>query len=184
MVDEAKISAGLTNSNTALIRLQKGDSLATGAVTLKNLSGFKNQEGIYFSCNANSPVDFLKTYLRGHQIPLDKVFFLDTVTNTILGKNSINNANTFFSHKNDPRSFLWDLAKVLQQKPNINYIYLDSVTELLNYHDKDLVLGFMYEFLNVIKEFNMSGVILSFYGENEEYLLDELKRLIPNEIRL
>lgn len=163
----------ITPGFTCLLRLAQGDSLLTGLYALEHFVREKQNEAIYISCNTNSPVEFLDNYFGAHAIDTSMLHFIDSVTVPILGRRRIVRENFVYLEENHPNQLLLALDKAVQIRPKANFVYLDSLTELLNYHDSDAVLAFLEKLVGRIRDYKMSGLVLAYYGAREQQIIDE-----------
>ena len=159
-----------------LIRLAEGDSLMTGVHVFQTLVNERSQNGVYISCNANSPYNFLENYFSAYNIDLSRVFFIDAVTNTLLDKKVSNKNNVVFTSGPIMRESLAKLKQFLSVNKNISFVYFDSLTELLKYHTEDEIQDFLANLMNLTKEKGMTGLVLSFHGEREANLVKSITK--------
>ncbi|MFH1181451.1 MAG: hypothetical protein V1702_00675 [Candidatus Woesearchaeota archaeon] len=165
----AKITPGLT----CLLRLSEGDSLLTGLYALQHFVSGQKNEGIYIACNTNSPVDFLGNYFEAHAIDTDMLHFIDSVSIPLLERKRVQKENFVYLEENHPSQLLLALDNAVEKRPKANFVYLDSLTELLKYHDAELVLAFLEKLVGRIRDFRMSGLVLAYYGEREQQIITE-----------
>lgn len=155
-----------------LIRLSEGDSLVTGMIALDRFVNKRKSEGIYLTVNPNAPADFLTTYFTGHDIDMNKIQFIDTVTKTFLGKTVVDERHVY-TDSSLPMSALKAIDEVIIRKPQSEFLFLDSITAMLKYHDKLTVVPFLQSLVRMIRDFKMSGIIFSYYGNEEALIVDE-----------
>ena len=164
-----------TPNSSFFIRMPQEDSLLTGVTIFSRLVTMQNKKGVYLTCNANATSEFLTNYLGAHNIDTSKVTFIDTISKTFLArKNLKSSGNTIFTEGSITDASIESLRNAITSNPEASFMYLDSLTELLKFHDENEVGRFLVKLISTLRAQKMTGLILSYYGGREAELAESV----------
>src|SRR3989344_5394465 len=99
-------------NSSFFIRMEEQESLLIGVQVFRNLVNFGKKRGVYLTCNANAPSNFLENYLGAHDIDTSRVIFVDTISKTFLARKHLKSeGNVVFTEGNITSSSIESLRE-------------------------------------------------------------------------
>ena len=130
--------------------------------------------GVYVTLN--KPYANIKNLLEKEKIDLNKVIFIDAVTNTVGGRIEKTNDCLFIgSPKNlSDISIAMDQAIMAIPKKD-KFLFFDSLSILLLYNDASVVAKFIHFLSGKMRVWEVKGIIISLRKAKDNDLIQELK---------
>ncbi|MDD5416590.1 MAG: ATPase domain-containing protein [Candidatus Aenigmarchaeota archaeon] len=174
----------LTNINEHKIVLVVEDAteyLKTNIKILRIFCNDKKIHGIYIT--ANRPYESIKKLLEENKIDSAKLFFIDTITNTKnIKSKKVQNCIYISSAESltEISIAISELVKIIPGKDR--FLFLDSITTLLMYNSAGTTTKFVHFLTNKIREWGISGVLVSLERETDEKLISQLSQFVDKII--
>lgn len=152
----------------------------TNLSILKELINNKKAYCIYIT--VNRPYAPLITLLENEKIDTKRMFFIDAVTPT----GNMRAGNVAFVGS---PSALTDISLVAESTVKSlpkggRILFLDSITALSIYNDAGTIIRFSHFLTNKIREWGLSGVVISLKKETDEKLLSQLSQFCDKIIEV
>jgi KaiC/GvpD/RAD55 family RecA-like ATPase len=132
----------------------------------------RNLSGIYVT--VNKPYNFIKKTMETYNIDSNQVYFIDAISKTSTGQpERIDNV----IYVNAPKSLTeisFGLTELVNAKPSLSFLLLDSISTFLLYNDQRSVEKFVHMLVNMLRELDMDGVIVTLDREQDKGLIDQL----------
>jgi archaellum biogenesis ATPase FlaH len=137
--------------------------------------------GIYVTMN--KPYETLKTSLARDNIDSKKLFFIDAISATV-GKQTIKTAEMLsVQNPSALTEISIGIAKVAKAK-KYDFLIMDSLTTMLVYNTEETTLKFMHYLTNLIRQYKLSGVILSLEDDMEKKTLRSIVQFCDSCIKI
>jgi len=135
---------------------------------------------------ANQPYDILKKNYEKEGIPLDRIFFVDTVTKYALGKDHEPVPNgRFISNPADLTDLGIAITAILgEHKEKKISLLFDSVNAMLIYISSQNITRFIHFVTNKLRLMNFSGIFLAVEKGLDPDLLIQLTTFVDQVIDL
>lgn len=182
MVDLLKEIQDLPEGSIYLIITTAKTIMKTNLDVLKVLIN-QGLFGLYVTIN--QPYITLQNLFNREGIDLNRLFFIDCITQTAGGR-AERTSNCLFI--NSPSS-LTELGIALTQAiqampPGKKFIFLDALSTLLIYNEAGTIAKFSHFLINKIKLLGLTGVVMSVEKEMDERLLTQIEQFCDKVIDL
>ncbi|MFH2106288.1 MAG: hypothetical protein ABII22_03435 [Candidatus Micrarchaeota archaeon] len=143
------------------------------------LKSFKNKKVIYLSMSKSYSqfVDFLKE----SKLPSDNFFFIDCVTRKLECKDETCNCIFVESPRNLTNIGL-AITKCLKNADKESVFFLDSLSTMLFYHDKNKISRFSNFLINQLRLKGVGSVFMSIDSDENKDLIQAVNSLVDEVI--
>lgn len=142
----------------------------------KDFVKYASQKGYYIIyVTANKPYTTMSNIFRKEGIDLDKIFFIDLVTN-LVGMDLKRAGNCVFC----PPQALTNLSITIQgvvenlPKDSNKMLFLDSISTLLLYNESTIVTRFAHALITKLREWKVKGTILTLEEEADKKVISQI----------
>jgi archaellum biogenesis ATPase FlaH len=175
--------ANLPSGYIALIITARGDYLEVGKSTVKFLLEERRMSGVCITFN--KPFKTLSEEFVKVNIDVNKLFFIDGITETATGMHDKSDKCFFMSSPKNLTELAILLEQALGKLPQENrFIFLDSLSTLLIYNETDTVLRFIHALTGKMRLWNVTGVIVFLEKETDENIISQLSQFCDKVISL
>ena len=135
--------------------------------------------------NANKPYTTMSNIFRGEGISMDKIFFIDLVTN-LIGMELKRAGNCVFC----PPQALTNLSITIQSvveslpKESNKILFLDSISTLSLYNESVTVTRFAHALIAKLREWEVKGTILTLEQETDEKVIAQITSFADKRVTL
>ncbi|MBI5224987.1 hypothetical protein HY989_03885 [Candidatus Micrarchaeota archaeon] len=152
---------------------------------LKLLMKQGNSEGIYVTFNR--PYETLLASLAKEKIDVDRLYFLDLITQTT-GKRGERTENCIFLPS--PRNLtelsiaLTQLVERMGDTAGDRFIFMDSLSTMLIYNSAGTVAQFTHFLVSKMRIWNVGMIMVSMEKESDQKLISDLSQFCDKVIRI
>ena len=149
---------------------------------LKHYCNTQKNSCVYVS--VNRPYSTLMNLIKKEKIETDKLFVVDAITPPSAQDKSANKA-IFLGNPRGLTDISISAASAIKNLPKGNRtLFFDSLSTLLIYNDVGSVTKFAHFLINKMKEWNISGVIISLEKETDEKLSSQLSQFVDKVVEI
>ncbi|MFH0972022.1 MAG: ATPase domain-containing protein [Candidatus Micrarchaeota archaeon] len=159
------------------------DYMQSNYAAMRLLMEAEDAAGIYVTFNR--PYDSLAEVLKTEKIDLERLYFLDLITQST-GKRGERTENCIFLPS--PRNLtelsiaLTQLIERMEQKNR--FIFMDSLSTMLIYNSAGTVAQFTHFLVSKMRLWQVGMVLVSLEKETDQKLIDDLSQFCDKVIRL
>ena len=149
---------------------------------LKHYCNTEDSSCVYVSVNRT--YDALMNLVKKNKINSDKLFVVDAIT-PVSGKSKDADNAIFLGSPRGLTDISISATTAVQNLPKGNRtLFLDSLSTLLIYNDAGSIAKFSHFLINKIKDWGISGVIISLEKETDEKLSSQLAQFVDKVIEI
>lgn len=179
----SRVLQELKKNSIVLFLTDSRTYMKTNFTVLKFLCNTNDFAGIYVT--SNRPYSSLLTHLEKNKVNMERMFFIDLVTQSSTGR-SEKAKNCLFMES--PRA-LTELSIALSQAVGAihieeKYVFLDSLSTLLIYNDASTVARFIHFLTGKMRQWDVKGVVISLEKETSPELLSQLSQFVDKVVRV
>ncbi len=139
--------------------------------------------GLYVTIN--QPYITLQNLFNREGIDLNKLFFIDCITQTAGGRAERTSNCLFINSPSSLTELGIALTQAIQAMPaGKKFIFLDALSTLLIYNEAGTIAKFSHFLINKIKLLGLTGVVMSVEKEMDEKLLTQIEQFCDKVIDL
>lgn len=143
----------------------------------------KKARGIYLSIN--KPYTSLVNILKKNRIDTDKMFFIDCITRSAGGEAERKDNCLFISSPTNLTDLGIALDDAIESLGNVEkFVFLDSISTLLIYHDAETVLHFSHFLTARARLKNFYGIFITVESEADAKLVRTLSQFCDKVVKL
>ena len=163
-----------------IISVQK--YLETSMKILKHYCNNEKSSCVYVS--VNHTYNTLMNLMKKNKINTDKLFVIDAITPHSAQTKDVSNA-IFTGNPRGLTDISISASSAIKNLPNgERMLFFDSLSTLLIYNDSGSVTKFVHFLINRMKEWNISGVIISLEDEIDKKLSSQLSQFVDKVIEI
>lgn len=133
--------------------------------------------------NANKPYTTMSNIFRKEGINLDKIFFIDMVTN-LVGMEIQRAENCVFCSPQALTNLGITIKSVVESLPKEanKILFLDSISTLLIYNESLIVTRFAHVLITKLRKWKVKGMILTLEQEADKKLIAQVTSFVDKQI--
>mgnify|MGYP001595203162 CR=1 FL=1 len=142
----------------------------------KDIIKYVSQQGYYIVyVNANKPYTTMTNIFQKEGIVMDKIFFVDLVTN-LVGINVQRAGNCVFCPPQALTNLSITIKSVVESLPKEanKILFLDSISTLLLYNESVTVTRFAHALIAKLREWKVKGMMLTLEQEADKKLISQI----------
>ena len=173
-----KILSSVKKGDSVLL-LENAKNYQTDNIKIIKVLSHKHMKGIYVTVNRT--YDSLMITFKQKKINTDSLYFVDMISR----KSAIEPRGEKCIYVNSPESLTGTGIALEQMARSISgekYIYLDSLSTLLTYNPKQVVLKFAHFLATKSKEWGVVGIVISLKNQTDENMLSQLEQFFDKVI--
>ncbi len=154
-------------------------------VSMEVLQHYCNEENsscVYVS--VNRPYTNLMNLIKKNKINSEKIFVIDAITPDSARREDVENA-VFIGNPKGLTDISISANSAVKNLPEGNRVlFFDSLSTLLIYNDSGSVTKFVHFLINKMKEWKISGIIISLEKETDAKLTSQLSQFVDKVIEI
>src|SRR3989338_362616 len=151
-------------------------------ILLKHMIKRKKANGIYISIN--KPYENLRPILEKNGVDTSKLFFIDCVTKSAGGVVERKENCLFISSPTNLTDLGIALDDALESMGKDKFVFLDSISTLLIYHDPNTVLHFSHFLTSRARVKEFYGIFITVESEADAKLVKTLSQFCDKVVNL
>jgi len=172
--------SGIKKGEIVLFVIPADKYLASSMEILKYYCNEKKAACIYVT--VNKPYTNLMKILETKKINTQKMFVIDAITPVSAKSQEYDNAVLIGSPKGLTDISISATSAVKSIPGSDKFLFFDSLSTLLIYNDVGSVTKFIHFLVNKMKEWNISGAILTLEKETDPKMLSQLEHFVDRVI--
>ncbi len=174
LVDELR---GLPRDFVVLAIMPEKRFEAANMRLLKYLVDDLGYHGAYIAMN--KPYHNVSKIMQQNNIDHNKVLFIDCVTGQ-----KAKAQNAVFLNSMESLTQIGICLDPVYKNKDLSFVFLDSLDALSVYHDQRMVLRFVRNMIERVREHQKSGVVLGVHEQTDKRIVDELAVVCDKVINL
>lgn len=156
--------------------------LAVSMDVLKHYCNTEKNSCVYVS--VNKPYNTLMNIIEKNKINKDKLFVIDAITPPYAQTKSVDNA-IFIGNPKGLTDISISASSAVKNLPKGDrMLFFDSLSTLLIYNDVGSVTKFAHFLINKMKDWDISGVIISLEKETDAKLSSQLSQFVDKVVEI
>lgn len=143
-----------------------------------------NQKSSCVYVSVNRPYNTLMNLIKANKINSEKLFVIDAITPPSDQQKSIKNAIFIGSPRGLTDISISASSAVKSLTKGDRMLFFDSLSTLLIYNDAGSVTKFAHFLINKMKEWSITGVIISLEKETDEKLTSQLSQFVDRVVEI
>jgi len=173
----------LEEGEIALVVADSDSYVEANMEILDYLVGDEGLPGIYVTIN--KPYNTIVDVLEEHGVDPGQLFFVDAISKETGGEIVDRDNVLFLDSPEDLTGLSIVVSGAVESMPEgSKFIFLDSLTTLTIYNKADTVSQFAHFLTGKMRNWNVSGVILSLEEEVDEDLIGQISQFCDKTVRL
>jgi hypothetical protein len=181
MMEKERIKfKGMTRPCTSLV-LVSPRKISKFNIMVTKLLLKKENKGLYITID--KLYKDISRLLGSKGIKTDKLFFIDVMTKTT-SRRPERTENCLFT--NSPQSLTeisYAITQIVQVRPEINFLFIDSLSTLFYYNELDSVIRFIHFLVSATKALNMLS-IFTILKETDKKIIKEIEPFFDKIIKI
>jgi len=152
----------------------------------KDIVKYASQKGYYtIYVTANKPYTTMSNIFKKEGVNLDKIFFIDLVTN-LVGMELKRAGNCVFCPPQALTNLSITIKGIVDSMPKdcTKILFLDSISTLLLYHESITVTRFAHSLIAKLREWQVKGTFLTLEQEADKKLIAQITSFADKQITL
>lgn len=175
--------SGLPKDFVVLVNVRAEDYMRVNVGILKTLVNEEKLPGVYIT--VNKPYMTMKRVLEENGINIDKLYFVDCITQTA-GGDVVKDGNVFYL---DSPQNLTGLGVAMGEAVTAipgkdKFLFLDTLSTLLLYHNAGTVAKFSHFLTGRIRTWGLRGILISLEREADPLLTSQLAQFCDAVVNL
>lgn len=172
----------LKKGEVVLLVVSAEKYLAVSMDVLKHYCNNEKSSCVYVT--VNRPYSTLMNLIKKNGINAEKLFVIDAITPKSAQTKSADNAIFIGNPKGLTDISISASAAVKSLHDGNKMLFFDSLSTLLIYNDEGSVTKFAHFLINKMKEWSISGVIISLEKETDAKLFSQLSQFVDKVIEV
>lgn len=173
----------LKENGVTLVISGTEDYQKTNREIIKTFTNEENLEGVYTT--VNDPFPKIEEFLQKDDVETDKIFFVDGISKEV-GAEEVEKDNVIYLESPE---HLTDISIVMSKSldglgDDRKFIFFDSMSTLTIYNSINTVSKFAHFITEKMRNWNVAGVVISVESEEDDEVIERLKRFVDNVVEV